>query len=62
MTQDKDEILLPCPFCGGKPKEYIDSAIIICSGKCLIEMHGSCPDEARELWNTRKGSHDKTKE
>lgn len=64
MNQKID--LLPCPFCGGKPRLLHENlginkySYIKCmgcdteSGKFIISADHSCDDKAVEAWNRRK--------
>lgn len=58
---EKDQVLKPCPFCGGKP--YIStrpcyygetiSAAIVCKGCGASSDHEKTETKAIIAWNTR---------
>lgn len=50
-------VLLRCPFCGGKPEEYIDGIYTrIQCGTCGGQSNGfQGRKRAREAWNNRRG-------
>lgn len=50
------EQLLPCPFCGNKPKKHhlVNSGYVLC-GSCEVQViaRAETMEEAMSLWNAR---------
>lgn len=54
MTNEREEELKPCPFCGGKARAHdtIQWSLVSCD-ECSAEIRGYTKDEAIEAWNRR---------